>query len=353
MFPSFSTAQLGRLEQVGHRRNVEGGQVVIEQGGAAPDLFVVISGVLEIVGPADGKEVPIAVLRSGQFTGEVNMLARRRSLVRARMTEPGELLVITPEALRKIVQSDTELSDVLMRAFILRRIDMSDGGSVTARSVVIASGVQYRKLPLANLGRFEGLGVYYGVTQMEAQLCEGEDLVIVGGGNSAGQGAVFLAPKARSVRILVRGPGLAATMSRYLIQRIEDTPNITVHPFHQVVGLEGDARLERVQVRDAGADRTATLDAHHLFLMTGATPNTGWLKRCIALDEKGFVKTGHDLDHGDLGGWPLARAPFLLETSVPAVFAVGDVRAGSVKRVASAVGEGSICIQLVHRSLAG
>ena len=187
---------------------------------------------------------------------------------------------------------------------------------------------------------------------MEAQLCEGEDVLIVGGGNSAGQAAVFLGARARQVRILVRGRGLAATMSRYLIQRIAESRNIAVHSLHQVVALEGEGRLERVQIRNEATGRAETLPVHHLFLMTGAIPHTEWLKGCVALDEKGFVKTGPDLDHADLGGWPLARAPYLLETNHPAVFAVGDARAGSVKRVASAVGEGSICVQLVHRVLA-
>jgi thioredoxin reductase (NADPH) len=232
------------------------------------------------------------------------------------------------------------------------RVELAGGGSVVTRSLVIATGVQYRRLPLANLSRFEGLGVYYGATPVEAQLCEDDDVLIVGGGNSAGQAAVFLAPRARQVRIFVRGPGLAATMSRYLIRRIEEGRNITVHPRHRVVALEGDGRLERVQVRDEAAAVTETIPAHHLFLMTGASPHTEWLKGCVALDEKGFVKTGDDLGHADLGDWPLARTPYLLETNIPAVFAVGDVRAGSVKRVASAVGEGSICVQLVHRALA-
>jgi thioredoxin reductase (NADPH) len=234
----------------------------------------------------------------------------------------------------------------------LHRIELPGGESVAARTVVIASGVQYRRLPLADLPRFEGVGVYYGATEMEAQLCEKEPALIVGGGNSAGQAAVFLARRASRVDILVRRSGLADTMSRYLIQRIEESANVAVRPYHEVAALEGGEHLERVQVRD---NRTGETEAHavrHLFLMTGATPNTGWLKGCVALDEKGFVKTGPDLSRDDLAAWPSARPPHLLETSVRGVFAVGDVRAGSVKRVASAVGEGSICVQLVHRVLA-
>ena len=538
MFPALSPAQIARLEHLGERRTVEKGEIVFEQGQATPNFLVVIKGALEIVQPADGREVPITVHHAGEFTGEANMLSGRRSLVRARMIEAGEVLAIPPEALRKLVHADADLSDILMRAFLLRRValiaanagdtvvigsvhsaatlrireflnrngqpyayldadkdptvqgmldrfgvkagevpvlicrydrvlkspsneeiaeclgfnaalnpaqvrdlvvvgagpaglaaavygasegldvlvleshapggqagsssrienylgfplglsgqelasraltqslkfgaeisvartvtrlrcekrlstvELSSGGSVLGRSLIVASGVQYRKLPLPGLARYEGLGVYYGATQMEAQLCAGDDVMIVGGGNSAGQAAVFLSARARRVRILVRGPGLAATMSRYLIQRIEESSNTSVHPFHEVTALEGAEHLERVQVRDSKSGATETHALRHLFLMTGATPNTDWLRGCVALDEKGFVKTGPDLSKEDLAEWPLLRAPFLLETSLPGVFAVGDVRANSVKRVASAVGEGSICVQLVHRALA-
>jgi thioredoxin reductase (NADPH) len=538
MFPRLTDAQLARLGRFGHQQRFERGSVVVEQGQPLPDFFVVLTGALEVVQPADGREVPIAVHHPGEFTGEVNMLSGRRSLVRARMAESGDLLVITPEALRKIVQSDAELSELFMRAFILRRValisngmgdtvligsthsagtlrirefltrngqpfafvnvesdpgvqtlldrfglrasdvpvvicrydrvlknpsneevadclgfnatldptavrdlvvvgagpaglaaavyaasegldvlvlegiapggqagssskienylgfptgisgqalagraftqaqkfgaeiaiarsalrlhcdgtvhtvDLSSGGTVIGRSVVIASGVQYRKLPCPELPRFEGMGVYYAATAMEAQLCTAEEVIVVGGGNSAGQAAVFLAPTVRHVHVLVRGRGLAETMSRYLIQRIEESRNITVRPFHQITALQGSERLESVQVTDARSGRTETLAVRHVFLMTGATPNTEWLKGCVALDDKGFVKTGPDLTRDDLAAWPRSRTPHLLETSVPSVFAVGDVRAGSVKRVASAVGEGSICVQLIHRVLA-
>ena len=538
MFPALTAAQLARLMKVGHRQPFERGAIAIEQGQETPDFLVVLSGALEIVQPADGKEVPITVHHPGEFTGEANMLSGRRSLVRGRMIETGELLVITPEALRKLVQTDAELSELFMRAFILRRValisnsfgdtiligsshsagtlrlrdfltrnaqphsyfdidkdeavqglfdrfelgvkdvpviicrydrvlksptneavaeclgfnaaldptelrdlvivgagpaglaaavygasegldvlvlegnapggqagssskienylgfptgisgqalagraltqaqkfgaeiaiaksvvklrcekrmntvELAGGGTVRGRSLVIATGVQYRKLNLPDLARYEGVGVYYGASAMEAQLCEGEEVIIVGGGNSAGQAAVFLAPKAKKVHILVRGPGLAETMSRYLIQRIEDSPNMTVRPFHQVTGLEGDGLLERVKVNDSKSKTDHTYPVRHLFMMTGATPNTEWLEGCVALDEKGFVKTGPALTPADLQKWPLQRRPMLLETSLPGVFAVGDVRAGSVKRVASAVGEGSICVQLVHSVLA-
>jgi thioredoxin reductase (NADPH) len=232
-------------------------------------------------------------------------------------------------------------------------IELADGTRVKARAVVIASGVQYRKLEVPEMARFTGVGVYYAAGQMEAQLCgRDEDVIVVGGANSAGQAAVFLSQAVNHVHILVRGRGLSDTMSRYLIARIEDSPKITVKAFHRVAGLEGADHLERVHVEDARSGEKHTMDVRHVFVMTGADPNTDWLKGCVALDAKGFVKTGPDLDHGDLAGWTLKRPPWLLETSQHGVFAVGDVRSGSVKRVAAAVGEGSACIQAVHRVLA-
>jgi thioredoxin reductase (NADPH) len=228
------------------------------------------------------------------------------------------------------------------------------GESVLARAVVIATGARYHKPDLESLPRFEGLGIYYSATALEARRCEREDVALVGGGNSAGQAAVFLARTARQVYILVRRNGLSDTMSRYLIRRIEDTPNIRLLAEHEIVELAGDSELERVTWVDKRTGERTTHPIRHVFLMTGASPTTEWLAGCVALDDKGFVKTGPDLSHDELAraGWPLARPPHLFETSMPGVFAVGDVRSGSVKRVASAVGEGSICIQLVHKVLA-
>jgi thioredoxin reductase (NADPH) len=224
---------------------------------------------------------------------------------------------------------------------------------VTARAVIIATGAEYRKPALANVSQFEGAGVYYGATPMEAQLCLSEEVIVVGGGNSAGQAAVFLAQTARRVHMLVRAEGLADTMSRYLIRRIEDNPAIVLRTRTQIVALEGNGHLERVTWRD---DRTGALETtaiRHVFMMTGAVPNTRWLEHCIALDDKGFIKTGPELSPDDLSAarWPLSRPPYLLETSRPGVFAVGDVRGGNVKRVASAVGEGSIAVAFVHQVL--
>ncbi len=234
------------------------------------------------------------------------------------------------------------------------RVVLRNGDTVLARTIVIATGARYHKPELAQLERFEGLGVYYSATAIEARLCGGEEVIVVGGANSAGQAAVFLAQTARKVYVLVRGPGLSATMSRYLIRRIEETPGIELLVEHEIVELAGEAELARVTWLDKRTGERATRSIGHVFLMTGASPNTEWLEACVALDAKSFVKAGPDLTREELhaASWPLARLPFLFETSLPGVFAVGDVRATSVKRVASAVGEGSICIQLVHKVLA-
>jgi len=235
----------------------------------------------------------------------------------------------------------------------LYEVQIAGGSRVRARAVIIATGAEYRRPALANLSQFEGAGVYYSAMPMEAQLCVGEDVIVVGGGNSAGQAAIFLAQSAKRVHMLVRGEGLADTMSRYLIRRIEDNPAIVLKTHTQIVALEGNGPLERVRWRD---DRTAddeTHDMRHVFVMTGAVPNTGWLERCVVLDGKGFIKTGPELSQDDLAAaqWPLTRPPYLLETSRPGVFAVGDVRGGNIKRVASAVGEGSIAVAFVHQVL--
>ncbi len=188
---------------------------------------------------------------------------------------------------------------------------------------------------------------------MEAQLCEQEEIIVVGGGNSAGQGAVFLSQTARKVYMLVRSSELSDTMSRYLIQRIEENPAIELHYKTEIVGVDGGTHLERVTWQDKSSGATSVHDIGHVFIMAGASPRTEWLRGCVALDDKGFILTGRDLD-GATGapGWRLARSPQMLETSLPGVFAVGDVRSGNVKRVASAVGEGAIAVHLVHRALA-
>jgi thioredoxin reductase (NADPH) len=228
-------------------------------------------------------------------------------------------------------------------------VELDDGKAVQARSVIIAAGAQYRRLPLANLAQFEGSGVYYGATTVEGQLCEDAEVVVVGGGNSAGQAAMFLSSHARHVHLLVRRGGLEDTMSKYLISRIDACPQITLRPYTEVEALEGQGHLERVRWRQSHTGEAETRDIQYLFAMTGACPNTEWLNGCVALDAKDFVRTGADLGPD----WPLERRPpHLLETNLPGVFAVGDIRSGSVKRVASAVGEGSMAVQFVHRVLA-
>jgi thioredoxin reductase (NADPH) len=227
-------------------------------------------------------------------------------------------------------------------------LQLDDGASVQSRSLIVATGVQYRRLDLPNLSQFEGAGVYYGATAVEAQVCTDQEVAVVGGGNSAGQAALFLSTVAKHVYLLVRKPGLAETMSRYLISRIEACPDITVKTFTEIEGLEGNGHLERTHWRNTQTGERHTCETQHLFLMTGASPNTSWLDGCVAVDTKQFIKTGAEV--GDQ--WPLRRPPYLLETSQPGIFAVGDVRAGSMKRVAAAVGEGSMAVQFVHKVLA-
>ncbi len=536
MFPILTAAQLERLGAHGERVPLRAGQVLAEPGDRFGKLLIVLSGSVEIVRPGLAGEEPVAVHRAGSFMGEMNTLRGTGSLVRARVGESGEGILLDEECFRGVVQTDTELSELFMRAFILRRVgligsqqsdviligsrhcadtlrlhqfltrngyphmnldverdagfqalldrfhidladipvvvcrgatvlrnpsneeiaaclkmnpqidparvrdmivigagpsglaaavygasegldvlvletsgpggqagssskienylgfptgisgqalagralvqaqkfgadvtvastarrlhcdrhpyevELANGDRVIGRTIVIASGAEYRQLALENLAQFLGVGVYFAATHVEAQLCRNEEVVVVGGGNSAGQAAVFLAGHCRHVHLVVRSSGLADSMSRYLIRRIEESENITLRAQTQITGLHGDTHLQRVTWRRGAEEQTN--DIGHVFLMTGATPNTRWLERCVALDGKGFVKTGPDLAPEDISAWPLARAPHLLETNVPGVFAVGDARAGNVKRVASAVGEGSVCVLLVHRVLA-
>jgi len=538
VFPTLTSAQIGRIASHGHARSAKAGDVLLEQGDKNIPIFVVISGELETVRPSGAHETLIARVPPGQFTGEVNTLSGRGALNRIRARVASEVIEVSRENVLALVQTDGELSQILMRAFILRRaelfaqglgdvtvvgsshsadtlrikeflarnahpcayidldrdadaqslldhfhvsasdipvvicrgetvlrnptnqevadclgfnqavdqsevrdlvivgagpaglaaavygaseglnvllletyspggqagsssrienylgfpsgisgnslasrayaqaqkfgaqmllvkgtrlicdhkpyvVELADGARVPARAVVIATGAKYRKLAVENLSRFEGVGVYYGATFIEAQLCKDEEVIVVGGGNSAGQAAVFLAESAKHVFVVVRSDGLADTMSRYLIRRIEETPNITVLPHTEIVALDGAEHLGRVSWRNGQSGKTIEKSIAHLFVMTGAIPNTTWLEGCVVLDAKGFIKTGFDLSADELraANWPLARRPHLLETSLPGVFAAGDVRGGNVKRVASAVGEGSIAIPLVHQLL--
>ena len=534
MFPKLDDAQIARLAAFGEKRRARPGEVLFDQGDASHGVFVVLDGSIEIVGVSNGGEAALRVLERGTFTGEINQLSGRRSLVQCRAREASTLLEISRANLRRIMQTDVVLGELFLRAFVLRRVyliahsvgdavligsshsgdtlrlrafltrnghphtyidverdpevqtvldhfeirvtdipvlicrsqlvlrnpsnseaaecfglnaginedevydlivvgagpsglaaavygaseglnvlvvesnapggqagassrienylgfpmgisgqdlagrafvqaekfgahiavaraaralkcvqapytvELDDGGSVRGSSIIVAAGAQYRKLDLPNLAQFEGTGVYYGATQVEAQICHDEDVAIVGGGNSAGQAAIFLSAFARNIYLLVRRAGLAETMSRYLISRIEACPEIAVKTWTEIEALDGNAHLERVRWRNSKGGASEIHEIQHLFLMTGANPNTAWLQGCLALDSKQFIKTGTDLGLD----WHSHRAPYLLETSVPGVFAVGDIRAGSVKRIASAVGEGSMAVQFVHKVLA-
>jgi thioredoxin reductase (NADPH) len=538
-FPALTAEQIDRLRPTSKVRHVNVGDILFEPGDIDIPFFVLLSGRMDIVQPDRQGERLIVTHEPGGFTGEITMISGRSSLARGRVTEAGEFLEMSSGDLRAVVARDAELSEILMRAFILRRVELinrgagnvillgsmhsaqtlrlrefltrnghphtfvdldtdstyqdlldhfhvrieevpvvicnnrtvlrspsiqelarclglnahitagelrdlvivgagpsglaaavyaasegldvlvieaeSPGGQagsssrienylgfpmgisgnelagrasaqaqkfgakvliantvtklncerrpyelsvdcgqvIRARTVVIASGAQYNKPNIENLKKFEGQGIYYGATYIEAQLCGKEDVIVVGGGNSAGQAAVYLSQTASKVHMLVRGKQLSDTMSRYLIQRIEENPAIELHYCTEIVALDGEAQLDRVTWQDKNTGETSTHDIHHVFIMAGASPRTDWLKGCVLMDNKGFVLTGRDLDPlSQSFSWPLPRAPQMLETSLPGVFAVGDVRASSVKRVASAVGEGSISIYLVHRALA-
>jgi thioredoxin reductase (NADPH) len=538
-FPTLTAEQIDRIRPLSKVRKVKAGEILFEPGDSDVPFFVLLSGSLEIVQPGMQGERLIVTHEAGSFTGEITMISGRLSLMRGRVTLPGEFLEMNNHEFRTLVARDAELSEIFMRAFILRRVElinrgidnvillgsrhsaqtlrlrefltrnghphtyvdldtdttyqdlldhfqvtleevpvvicnnrtvlrspsiqelakclglnahitasevkdlvivgagpsglaaavyaasegldvlvieaespggqagsssrienylgfpmgisgqelagraaaqaqkfgakmliasgvtklncerrpfevnMEGGQTIRARAVVIATGAQYNKPKIENLKKFEGQGVYYGATYIEAQLCGKEDVIVVGGGNSAGQAAVYLSQTASRVHMLVRSNQLSDTMSRYLIQRIEENPAIELHYRTEIVGLDGDAQLESVTWRDNDSGETSTHDIRHVFIMAGASPRTDWLLGCVALDSKGFILTGRDLDSlTEQYHWPLPRAPQMLETSLPGVFAVGDVRAGNVKRVAAAVGEGSISIYLVHRALA-
>jgi thioredoxin reductase (NADPH) len=231
-------------------------------------------------------------------------------------------------------------------------LELDNGDVIRSRFVIVASGAKYRKPSLTDATKLEGAGVYYGATYLESQLCRGEEVAIVGGGNSAGQAAVFLAETAKKVYVVVRADGLAASMSQYLIRRIETTPNIELMTQTEVVALEGEGSLRAIRWRDNGTGEETRRPVRSLFLFIGATPNTDFLPSDILTDSKGFVRTGAELTQPGERHWPLERTPYPLETSCPGVFAVGDVRATSTKRVASAVGEGSVAVQYVHQLLA-
>jgi thioredoxin reductase (NADPH) len=539
MFPQLTSAQIARLEAHGVHRHILKGEILAQPGDRNRPMLVVLSGSIEVVQSGMNGETLIVVHAAGSFTGEMSTLQSIGSLVRARVREEGDVLAITDDHLRTIVQTDAELSELFMRAFILRRVgliasqagdvillgsshsagtlrlqqfltrnsfpfvnldvntdpsvqgllerfhikvddvpvvlcrgevvlknpsneevaaclgmnqqidddrvrdvivvgagpsglaaavyaasegldvlvletgtpggqagssskienylgfptgisglalaararvqaqkfgaeirtaysamglrcderpyavELAIGTSVRARSIVIATGAEYRQLALENASRFLGTGIYYAATATEARRCDGKEVIVVGGGNSAGQAAVFLAGSCRHVHLLVRSKGLADTMSNYLIRRIAESSNITLHVNTEITSLQGGEQLERVAWKSAPDNTLDSRAIGHVFLMTGAVPSTHWLKSCIALNDKGFVRTGSDLAAVDLRSAKgfAARLPQSFETNWPGIFAVGDVRCGSVKRVAAAVGEGSACVQQVHQAL--
>src|SRR5438034_496827 len=424
LYPTLTPAQLARIAPHGRPRQVAQGEVLVHAGETAARIFVVLAGRIDVIRPSATEEVVVS-FSPGMFTGEATMLSGRRGLAQVRAGMDGEVIEVARDDLLALIQTDSELSAILMRAFILRRVELisrrvSDvvvlgsphcKGTLRVREFLTRNGHPHTMLDLDRdagvqelLDRFHvtaadipvvitcgevvlknptnqqiavalgfndaidqthvrdlvivGAGpsglaaaVYGAATPMESQLCAGEEVAVVGAGNSAGQAAVFLAQSARRVHMLIRSGGLADTMSRYLIRRIEDHPAIVRHVHTEIVSLEGNGHLERVGWRDSQSGSTETYGIRHVFTMTGAVPSTRWLDGCLALDAKGVIKTGPDLSPEDLATarWPLGRAPHLLQTSLPGVFAIGDVRAGSLKRVASAVGEGSIAIAAVHQ----
>ena len=236
-----------------------------------------------------------------------------------------------------------------------RILTLADGSEVAGSAVLLSTGLSWRRLDIPNMDRLAGAGVYYGAATTEAPACKKEEVFVVGGANSAGQAALHFAHYARKVTMLVRGDGLAATMSQYLMDQIADTPNIEVIPDTEVIGVDGVEQLETITLQNRNTGETTTVAAHLLFIFIGAQPRTDWLKSTLCLDEHGFVRTGPSLkkDGRITMRWPLVREPLMLETSMPGVFSAGDTRSGSVKRVASSVGEGSVVVQFVHHFLAG
>ena len=235
-----------------------------------------------------------------------------------------------------------------------RIINLKDGSEISCHALILALGVAWRRLDMPGIERLTGAGVYYGAAQTEARSCEGEEVYVVGAANSAGQGAMYFSKYASKVIILVRGDSLTKSMSQYLIDQIEATPNIEVRLHTSVVEAKGETSLDSLVLINSLTDEQETVPATSLFIFIGAKPSTEWLDGVLEKDKRGFVFTGPDLNHNGSKrpkGWILDRDPFLLETNVPGIFAVGDVRHGSVKRVASGVGEGSICVQFVHNYL--
>jgi CRP-like cAMP-binding protein len=385
VFPTLKPAQIERLAAQGRVRQVQPGEVLVEAGEKGAPLFVVKTGQVEVVQPSGASEKPVALFLPGQFTGEISILSGRPILVRVRAKEAGKVIEIDRDHLLQLVQTDSELSEIFMRAFILRRVELilqelgnvvvlgSDHsqGTLRIREFLGRNGHPYSYIDLDRDAGVQDLLDHFhvAVNDVPVVICRGDvvlhnptndqiaeslgfnetidqtavrDVVIVGAGPAGLAAAVYAASE-----------GLANSMSRYLVRRIEETPAIVLRLQTEIAALTEGDHLESVRWRDSKTDTIKTHEIRHVFVMTGAMPNTRWLGECVALDAKGFIKTGPDLSKEDLTAahWPLLRSPHLLETSLPGVFAVGDVRSGNIKRVAAAVGEGSIAIAFVHQVL--
>jgi thioredoxin reductase len=378
LFPTLCAAQIAvasRFAAATPERFAPGERLYALGERHAP-VFIVTAGEVRVTrGHAQDDDQLITVLPIGGITGEVSQLGGRSALAEARAGDDGcEALRFDTQHLRALIVGSAEIGEVIMRAFLLRRtaliavgantllagrpgdvftLRLENGLGMRARSVVVASGARYRRIEVENLALFEGAGVSYWASPVEAKLCEGEEIALVGAGNSAGQAVVFLAPRVKHLHLLVRGDSLEASMSAYLIERISALPNVTLHARAEVIALQGEVSSGLIgatlRLRNTGA--TCSIALRHLFLFVGADPNAAWLQGCsVEVDARGFICTGQSA-HGQL--WSNAgRAPLPLETSVPGVFAIGDVRAGSTKRVAAAVGEGAQVVAALHQVLA-
>jgi thioredoxin reductase (NADPH) len=322
------------------------------------DLIVVGAGVAGLAAAVYGSSegLDVLVLETGNPGGQAGSSSKIENYLGFPMGISG--LALAARALIQARKFGAEIRTAFSATRLIcdRRpytIEYAQGHFVRARSIVIATGAEYRQIGISDASRFHGSGVYYAATSTEAKRCKDVDVIVVGGGNSAGQAAAFLANSARRVHLLVRSASLADSMSQYLLQRIERSANISLHTLTEIVALEGRDFLERVTWRSAEALNPETHDIGHVFLMTGAVPSSQWVRGCLALNETGFIRTGADLDDAadDVAPWRECYPPGTYETNLPGIFAVGDVRYGSVKRVAAAVGEGSACIQQVHAFL--
>ena len=334
--------------------------------GATADVIVVGAGPAGLAASvyAASEGLSVIAIDSGNPGGQAGTSSKIENYLGFPTGVSGQEL--TDRAVIQALKFGVSLTAPVKAASLERRGDgfsiaLSDGRIIGSKAVVIATGAQYRRLPLEHIERFEGRGIYYGATPMEAQLCSGSEVVVVGAGNSAGQGAAFLSATADKVHVMFRRADIRETMSEYLVKRLEETPNIYLHPETEISALHGvegadelDDRLVSISHIHRGTGETDTCNTPFVFLFVGAKPFTNWLPQNLTCDRTGFVRTGADLENLDLvkAGWSIERMPSEYETSWPRVYAVGDVRAGSVKRVASAVGQGSVVVSHIHSAIA-